>query len=105
MPAGGEGTRFCAECNQSVHDLSRATPSEVRAFAVDHAGRRACVRVGVAALAIAASTALTACSAADQAVQPLVQIGPLPPAPPKPDAGPPDDQLMVGEMSIDDRYH
>ena len=105
MPRGEDGTRKCAECNESVHDLTRATPAEVRAFAADHAGRRACVRVGVAALAMAASAAMTACSAADQVVQPVVQIGPLPPAPPKPDAGPPvDDQVILGEMVQDDRY-
>jgi hypothetical protein len=103
MPGQG-ATRSCAECNKSVHDLSRATPSEVRAFAADHVGRRACVRVGVAALAIAATTALSACSAADQGVQPVVQIGPLQPAPPKPDAGPADEPMVLGEM-VSDPYH
>ena len=102
MPARDGGARFCAECNESVHDLSRATPAEVRVFAAEHAGRRACVRVGVAALAIAATTALTACSAADQAVQPMVQIGPLPPAPSKPDAGPSDEPMLLGELRADD---
>ena len=70
MP-GDERTRFCAKCNQEVHDLSAGTEEEAGAIFRRAGGKRACVRFARDAsgavrfgLAAAAALSLAACSAA-----------------------------------------
>jgi len=89
------GRRFCAECNEHVHEVSRMREDEVRSLFA--ARGRMCGKIAAAAIALAG------CSAADQVTQPTVQIGPLTAPPPKPDASV-DDDMLLGQIEIDDTH-